>query len=151
MTEMTTGISMLSPNFSLQELCHSDTAQACGIDNTPDTAAIEQLTLLANITLEGIRSLCGDHPVQISSGFRCEDLNEEVGGVPDSAHRYGAAADFTIPAFGTVDEICQVLTPYLDLLEIDQLINETGGGATWVHVGRAVPPALPRHEVLIIF
>ena len=141
----------LSPHFTIEELCHSDTAQACGIDNTPDPDAIEQLTRLAQDTLEGIRSLCGDNPVLISSGYRCEDLNEEVGGVADSAHRYGCAADFTIPAFGSVDDICQTLKPYLDLLEIDQLINETGGGASWVHVGRAVPPAEPRHEMLVIF
>ena len=141
----------LSEHFTLAELIHSDTAQACGIDNTPDAAAVEQLTLLARDTLEGIRSLCGDHPLLISSGYRCQDLNEEVGGVEDSAHRYGAAADFTIPAFGSVGEICEAIKPYLDLLEIDQLIDETGGGTSWVHVGRAVPPAEPRHEMLVIF
>ena len=141
----------LSPHFSLEELTHSDTAQACGIENTPDAAAIEQLTLLATVTLEGIRSACGDHPVMISSGYRCPDLNEEVGGADNSAHKFGCAADFTIPGFGSVDEICQALKPHLDLLEIDQLINETGGGASWVHVGRAVPPAEPRHEMLVIF
>jgi len=71
--------------------------------------------------------------------------------VADSAHRYGCAADFTIPAYGSVDAICQALKPFLEDLEIDQLIDETGGGASWVHVGRAVPPAEPRHEMLVIF
>src|SRR5215510_4112021 len=136
----------LSPHFTLTELTYSDTANTQHIDNTPDEDAIEQLTLLANKTLEGIRSICGNHPMLISSGYRCPELNAAVGGVSDSAHLYGAAADFTIPTFGTVDDICRTLQAHLVDLEIDQLINELGGGSRWVHVGRAVAPAQPRHQ-----
>ena len=138
----------LSEHFTLEELVYSDTAKAEGIDNRPDQEAISQLWMLANHTLEKIRTICGDHAVVISSGFRCPELNAAVGGATNSAHLFGAAADFTIPDFGSVDQICATLAPHLEELEIDQLINETGGGASWVHVGRAVPPDVPRHQCM---
>lgn len=141
----------LSEHFTLEELIHSDTAAVRGIDNRPrDPAIVEQLRLLATNTLEKIRTLCGDHPVTITSGYRCPTLNACVGGVSDSAHLYGCAADFVIPDFGTPSEICRFLLPYMTMLELDQLIDEAGGGGKWVHVGRALPPAEPRHMALNI-
>ena len=76
----------LSPHFSLAELTYSDAANARGIDNTPDVDAVDELTDLANVTLERIRTICGDQPVIISSGYRCRELNEAVGGASVSAH-----------------------------------------------------------------
>jgi len=141
----------LSPHFTLAELTYSDTANAEGIDNSPDQAAIDQLTQLAQLTLEGIRRICSGHPVIISSGYRCPELNEAVGGASNSAHLYGCTADFTIPGLGDVLDICNVLEPHLRELGIDQLIDESGGGARWVHVGRAIPPrTTPRCQCLTI-
>jgi zinc D-Ala-D-Ala carboxypeptidase len=141
----------LSPNFTLTELTYSDTAEALGIDNTPDDDALEQLSQLANDTLEKIRTLCGNNAVFISSGFRCATLNAAIGGASNSAHLYGCAADFTIPDFGSVEDVCRAIEPHLAEFGIDQLINETGGGARWVHVGRAIPPSTtPRCECLTI-
>src|SRR5262249_38545639 len=76
----------LSPHFTLAELTYSDTANARGIDNTPDGDATEQLTDLCNETLEKIRALCGGNPVIVSSGYRCPQLNSAVGGASNSAH-----------------------------------------------------------------
>jgi len=134
---------MLSPNFSLAEYCRSDTAAAEGIVNAPNWDCLVQMVLHANITMEGIREICGNHPVLISSGFRCGDLNEAVGGAENSAHLLGAAADFTIPAFGSVADICNAIEPHMKDLQIDQLINEYG---SWVHVGRAPFGAIPRND-----
>ena len=36
-------------------------------------------------------------PIRITSGYRCPKHNEEVGGVPDSAHTKGLAVDIHIP------------------------------------------------------
>jgi len=134
----------ISANFTVEELLASDTAKAEDIENIPNWDALVQLVLLANNTLEGIRHICGDHPVLISSGFRNQQLNEAVGGAETSAHMAGAAADFTIPAFGSVTEVIAKLKPYMAELEIDQLIDEYG---SWVHVGRAPSfGMIPRNE-----
>jgi len=134
---------MLSPHFSVAEYCRSDTAQAEGIINLPNWDCLVQMVLHANITMEGIRAICGGHPVLISSGFRCGDLNEAVGGAENSAHLLGAAADFTIPAFGSVASVIAAIEPHMKDLQIDQLINEYG---SWVHVGRAAFGQTPRYQ-----
>lgn len=138
----------LSPHFTLAELTASDTAAMRGIDNTPDANATEQLSDLANDTLEGIRTICKNNPVIISSGYRCPELNAAIGGATNSAHKYGCAADFTVPGFGNVKAVCKAIEPYMKDLGIDQLIYENN---SWVHVGRAIPPSTtPRMQALTI-
>jgi zinc D-Ala-D-Ala carboxypeptidase len=138
----------LSPHFTLEELSYSDTARQYGIDNTPNAEETEQLTDLANITLEGIRTICGNKPVTITSGFRCDEVNALIGGADNSAHKYGCAADLIIPEFGTPIEVCKAIEPHLKELGIDQLIHEND---SWVHIGRAIPPSTePRCECLTI-
>ena len=63
----------LSQNFTLRELTKSQTAERKGIDNTPDAAAIEHLTKLAENILQPIRDEFGSFIV--SSGFRCAELS----------------------------------------------------------------------------
>lgn len=140
----------LSPNFTVMEMTYSETAEANGLNNNPDFRALTQLHILCNDLLEKIRNLCGDHPMMISSGFRSAALNAMVGGAMGSAHLYGCAADFTIPAFGSPLEICNFLQPKVKDLGIDQLIYECPK-AVWVHVGIAIPPnTQPRGECLTI-
>ncbi|MDL2298070.1 D-Ala-D-Ala carboxypeptidase family metallohydrolase [Synergistaceae bacterium OttesenSCG-928-D05] len=50
-------------------------------------------------------------PIVITSGYRCEKRNSEVGGVPRSRHREGRAADIHVPAnrqeeFKRLAEVC---------------------------------------------
>lgn len=52
-------------------------------------------TKLMNI-LESLRSYYGK-PITITSGLRCATHNANVGGVSNSAHKYGKAADIYIP------------------------------------------------------
>lgn len=125
----------LTRHFTLAEMVYSDTANACGIDNSCPSPEIEaNLTRVCRV-LEVIRAICGKNPVMVNSGYRCPPLNAEVGGVSDSAHLYGLAADIVIPAYGDPTTICEAIEPYLMALSIDQLIDESGGGARWVHVG----------------
>jgi zinc D-Ala-D-Ala carboxypeptidase len=137
----------LTPNFTLTEMCFSDTANLMGIDNTPHSGEVECLVKTCE-ALEKIRTLCGDNPVIITSGFRCEALNNAVGGASNSAHRYGYGADFVIPEFGTPTEICNHIAPHLYEIGIDQLINESSDGGAWVHVGLC--EGEPRCECLTI-
>lgn len=46
--------------------------------------------------LEAIRSYYG-RPITITSGQRCATFNRQVGGISNSAHRFGRAADIYIP------------------------------------------------------
>lgn len=135
----------LTEHFSLDELCASDTAAACGIDNTPGEAIVANLTRLAEV-LEEVRRILLDQPILITSGYRCPALNEACGGAENSAHLSGLAADFVCPDYGTPHDVCIAVEPYMAVLEIDQLIYET----TWVHMGLPVPPGEPRYQCLTI-
>ena len=126
----------LTPHFTLEELTASDTADECGIDNSATPEVRDRLAQLAG-KLEDIRSLLGAKPVMVSSGYRCPQLNKAIGGAETSAHLYGCAADFIVPEFGDPYKICCYLTQLEGFL-YDQLINEEGGGARWVHIGLAV-------------
>lgn len=136
----------LTPHFTLGELTASQTAAARGIDNTPDAAELAELKKTAEL-LEAIRDGLGGHPLIISSGFRCDELNSAVGGATNSAHRWGGAADFTVPAYGSPLEVCRALEPHLGEFQIDQLIHENNA---WVHVGRAGSGVAPRCQCLTI-
>ena len=138
----------LSPHFTMAEMTYSATAAQNGWANMPDAKAEAELKALCSKTLEGIRSTCGSNPVQVTSGYRSKQLNTAVGGASNSAHLYGCAADFVIPAFGSPKNICLTIESKMRDLEIDQLIFEND---SWVHVGRAIPPnTTPRYQVLTI-
>ena len=61
---------MASPNFSIDELTHSDTAARHGIDNTPNDNQKENLYKLA-MEMEDVRELLNNKPIFVSSGYRC--------------------------------------------------------------------------------
>jgi len=134
----------LTEHFTLEELTASSTADNMGIDNTPPPEVQTNLVILAE-TLEAVRTLLGDKPIAISSGYRCYELNVACGGSSNSAHLYGLAADFTCPEYGTPLDICVLLELYLVDLNIDQLIWEFEG---WVHMGLA--EGAPRCQCLTI-
>lgn len=76
----------LSPHFSKQELaCH-----CCGRLKV-DPRLIE--------ALEALRQLAGV-PIVVHAGYRCPAHNRQVGGVPNSEHTRGLAADIHIPDLG---------------------------------------------------
>lgn len=133
----------LTPHFTLAELCVTST----GLPNEPTPDEKTNLLLVAN-TLEVIRSLLGNNPIIVTSAFRSEAVNRAVGGVPNSAHRLGLAADFVCPAFGTPKEIALLLDPHIKGLALDQLIYEDKGGSQWVHIGMS--NTAPRHMALTI-
>ena len=87
--------------FSISELTHSDTAVSLGIDNTPTAAAVPLMVELIDRVLDPIREHWG-LPLRVTSGYRCPELNEEVGGVEDSWHMDGCAVDIT--ALGISEE-----------------------------------------------
>ena len=131
----------LSRYFTLARLAHSDTARSRGIDNTPPDALLPNLRLLAR-GLDRVRLLLG-RPLEISSGYRCPDLNAAVGGVPDSQHALGLAVDFTCPTFGPPLAVARAIRDSEILF--DQCIYEF---AEWIHLSFT---AAPRRRVLTIY
>jgi hypothetical protein len=137
---------MLTENFSLQEMTYSETASREGLSNRPDRYAVANLVRLAEV-MEQVRSLCGDNPVTVTSGYRSPEVNAAIGGSSTSAHMSGLACDFIIPGFGDPIDVCRAIEPCLLDLGIDQLINEYPEDG-WVHLGLAEDE--PRHECLTI-
>ena len=79
-------------HFTIQELTASATAERLAIDNTPPRAAQQMLTILVEQILDPIRRRYGA-PIIVTSGYRCPALNTAVGGVANSHHIVGCAAD----------------------------------------------------------
>ena len=80
--------------FSLGEFSHSDTAVSLGIDNTIPKECVRNIEHLVHCVLDPLREQWG-LPIRVTSGYRCPELNEEVGGVEDSWHMDGCAADIS--------------------------------------------------------
>lgn len=134
-------MTQITKHFSLAELTRSQTAIRHGIQNVPDAESLRNLHRLAEL-LEQVRSALGN-PVHVLSGYRSPVINKLVGGSPTSQHRYGLAADFVAPAFGSPYEIVKKLEKAG--IKFDQIIHEFG---QWVHIGIAQDEGKNRQQVL---
>ena len=130
--------------FTLYELVYSETAEKNNIDNTPDWDIVDRLKHLA-LFLDGIREAWGGGII-VTSGYRCPDLNKKVGGVSNSVHMLGYAADI-IPANGRLDEFAEFLRGYLSDRDYDQCIFEQSGKTRWIHIGLYNNKGEQRHMV----
>jgi zinc D-Ala-D-Ala carboxypeptidase len=139
-------MTQLIEHFTLEEFTDSQTAARKGIPNVPPTNSQEYKNLMRTAeTMEKVRTILGDKPILISSGYRSPQVNSAVGGSKSSAHMSGLAVDFSCPGFGTPLQICKKLHPHMKELGIDQLIHEYD---TWVHLG--LTGGAPRHMALTI-
>ena len=138
----------LTKHFSLEELCASATAKARGIQNRPSVQQIISLVYLTCYVLEPLREAMNE-PIPISSGFRCEALNKAVGGVYNSQHLKGQAADLCID--GDIQKGRKWFEYIKNHLPFDQLIWEKNPktGSCWVHVSFVFPDfGKNRHKVI---
>ena len=127
----------ITKHFTLEELCASATAKARGIQNKPNAQQIISLVYLAAYVLEPLREAMHE-PIPISSGFRCEQLNRAVGGVSNSQHMRGQAADLCIG--GDMKKGRKWFDFIKTHLNFDQLIWEhSSNGTYWVHVSFVHP------------
>ena len=134
-------------HFTIEELFASATAKAKGIDNTPNVQQMINLVYLAAYVLEPLR-MAMDEPIKIGSGFRCQKLNKAVGGVYNSQHLKGQAADLCID--GDLEKGKRWFNYIKDHLPFDQLIWEHNAkGTYWVHVSFVFPDfGKNRHQVI---
>ena len=113
----------LTPHFTLQELCASQTAEKHGIDNTPPEEAVGNLRALCENCLEPLREALG-LPVVITSGFRTKALNAKLAhSSSTSQHMRGEAADFYVGK-GSREELIKAFREILTnpKIDFDQLI-----------------------------
>ena len=125
----------LSPHFSLSEFLNVSKYP----DNKPTMQDVANITYGCLMLLEPARQVVG--PILINSGFRNARVNALVGGVKNSQHLTGQAADIRPKDPRQFSKLVDFLrtSPYTD-----QLL--TGNG--WLHISWN-PFAAPRHYVRV--
>jgi hypothetical protein len=122
----------ISKNFTLDELLASATAKQQHIINAPGVDEVCNLCALVHNVLQPLRDAMGES-IKIGSGYRCPQLNKAVGGVSNSQHMKGEAADLCID--GDLQKGKRWFTWIMDHCDFDQLIWEHNAkGSYWVHV-----------------
>lgn len=136
--------SQFPKEFTFEEMTVSQTAARRDIDNKPTGQALLNLSDTAYAMLK-VRSLLGNKPIIVSSGYRSPALNKVVGGSDTSAHTLGWAVDFTCPGFGTPLQVAKAISKaYDDGMRWDQLIHEFD---SWVHI--SFDPRMRGHHLTI--
>ena len=131
----------LSPNFTYEELTHTDHRE---FDNTPNDAEMANLVRLADF-LEEVKVVVGGKPIIVNSAFRSAEVNQAVKSSDKSQHRRGCAADIRVIGM-TPDEVVNAIINAG--LAYDQVIREFD---RWTHI--SIPnteDAAPRTMALII-
>lgn len=137
----------LSEHFKLNEFIISGTSIKHNISNTPQTIHIERLKALCINVLEPLRKRFG--AIRITSGYRCEQLNKLVGGVPHSQHVFGEAADIHISNL-------EVGKKMFDFIKrncvFDQLLFERirKSGICWLHVSFKSDRGINRRQAIMM-
>lgn len=116
--------------ITIKNLTWSDVAFECGINNQPSYNELCCMHDLIDNVLNPINSMVGE--MKINSGYRNEKVNRLVGGVPNSQHMKGQAADFRCGSkykdnVKYLDEVENFARQYLNY---DQLIRYD----TFIHV-----------------
>lgn len=109
--------------FKYSDMLVSDTANKKHINNIPNELEIFNNILTVLEQLDKIREELG-YPIIITSGYRCPELNKAVGGVKNSHHLKGLAAD--IIWNGDLDKLYKLIK---SKFKFTQLIHE----GTWLH------------------
>lgn len=134
-------------NFSYDELVASSTAKRLGLDNTPNEVEKEKLRKLAETILQPIRD-AWKAPIIINSAYRSEAVNKAVGGVKNSQHRLGEAADITIGSKDRNKKLFNFIVKLINQKKIyvGQLIDEYG--YQWVHISLPRTNGKPNNQIL---
>ena len=125
----------LTRNFTLREFIVSNTADRLGFSGQYQVPLLVffNLGFLCSNILQPLRDMIG--PINITSGYRCSQLNTYVGGSNTSQHLAGQAVDFT----------CSDLNSALAFLKkkpFDQIIIYK----TFIHV--SLTTGRNRHQII---
>jgi len=162
-SELSSSLS-LTAHFNLSEFERSSTASRLGIDNSIPEALIPNIKNLCVQVLEPLRAHI-QTPVLITSGYRCRRLNKAVGGIWNSQHLAGEAADIqpmnchfnletrNLKQLENREKRSAILRSWAawitDNCNFDQLILEKSGTTMWLHVSCKIDIAKNRRQVIV--
>ncbi len=109
--------------FTLPELCITNVSSK----NVPQFGDVYNLSRLCELILDPLRELL-HKPVHINSAYRTSVVNAAVGGVPNSHHKYGLAADIVVASLPPND------LAYIIRSNFSHLVDELLVYKTFVHV-----------------
>lgn len=121
--------------FSIDEMVRSTTAKKYGIDNSPSEDITNNLVLFIETVLDPIREDWGS-AINVSSGYRCPELNAKVGGAKNSGHQYGFCADLQVKGgMKMVRKLADFIFDWMKdhQMKFDELLFERSGNTTWLH------------------
>jgi hypothetical protein len=149
----------LTKNFHLEEFERSATAAEHGIDNRMPSKYHAKAQCLSEYLLQPMRD--GWSRLDVSSGYRCEELNALIGGAKESQHLRMEAADISGHGKSTrnLSVWAALHMPIYDQIIYEHRHDDEGMLHTWVHVslrmqfsqtlGKYIPSGDNRKEHLI--
>ena len=124
----------LTPHFTLAEFCNLQKYPA----NVPSSQHVANIIYGCSNLLEPARQAIGC-PIIINSGFRNADVNAQVGGVKNSQHQQGQAADIRPKDPAKFQQL-------VDFLKACEFTDQLLTGSGWLHISWS-PFRPPRHFV----
>lgn len=122
----------ITNNFTLEEFTLSETADELGINNLPNQEQFDNIKFMAE-QLQLVRNAY-KQPIYITSGFRCEELNNAVKGSKTSFHRLGLAVDINQGSRAKNKHLFELIKSLMKVgLLVEELINENN--YSWIHIG----------------
>lgn len=110
--------------FQIAEFLTSETAEKYQVSNIPVDeellAVLNNIKALVDNVLDPLRAMIG-RPIIITSGYRCQRVNELVGGSKTSQHLSGKAADIHVQGY-TLQQMDMVYRTIQMYYDFDQLI-----------------------------
>lgn len=116
--------------FRLEEFTESAIAKRLNISNEPTEEIIRNIQYGVSMILDPARRLLGS-PILITSGYRCIKLNEAVGGVANSWHKDGNAADIHVASEKEAKKLFDI---FKTLPSVDTVLFEHTKTSQWIHV-----------------
>lgn len=89
--------------FTLHEMVKTDTGLDNSFDTLLDVRNLERLMIVLSV-LRHLVQEC----IHVNSGYRSYDVNDSVGGVSNSKHRIGKAADIRCKDMRALEEYCKL-------------------------------------------
>lgn len=123
----------LSKNFSLAEMVATSFP---AFQKPPTTQEIANLAYLCAAVLQPLRNSLGE-PIIITSGYRSPSLNKFVGGVANSRHLNGFAADIRVKSETHARRMFEILKK---IPAVDCCLVERKGATRWLHVQTSYNP-----------